>query len=59
MRYLPLLVLVSCATAPKAPAGPTAEAALPAAAAAPARTWRQPKAVVIRHGDARHGTGDR
>ncbi|HET9450465.1 MAG TPA: amidohydrolase family protein, partial [Aggregicoccus sp.] len=57
MRFLPLLVLVSCATVPQAPATPPAAAPAPAAAAAPARTWRQPRAVVIRHATVMPATG--
>ncbi|MBF5043606.1 amidohydrolase family protein [Aggregicoccus sp. 17bor-14] len=56
MRFLPLLALVSCATASQVSPHPESQADT-APASAPARTWRQPKAVVIRHATVMPATG--
>ncbi len=56
MRYLALLLLVSCATVPPTSAVSEADV-LPAIPTSATRTWRQPRAVVIRHATVMPASG--
>ncbi|HZI12586.1 MAG TPA: amidohydrolase family protein [Myxococcus sp.] len=55
-RSLLLLFATACATVPEAPPLAPPRAA-PAAASAPVRTWKQPRAVVVRHATVMPATG--